>query len=325
MGSVTSRTLLGHLVSFASLAVFAALASAGCNTILGNELGTARSPLDGGSSFEGGAPIDGGILTQSCDTSAGNKVCFGLCVKIDQPNTGCGGTACDACDPKNVNAAVCKGAGSTLGCAFDACKAGFDSCDNDPTNGCETSLNARTSCGSCNTVCDGAAPLCALTDGVYGCVSSCPVGTQDCSGACVDTTTSTENCGGCEIKCRRAAASATCVNSECKYLCNPGTHECGNLCVQDTNPNACGPTCTVCPAGGPHTARSCVLGACSVACDPDWLDCDGVLFNGCEYNGNSCPIVTGPCGGTCTALEQCCGGVCIPHKDPCGVTPPPRF
>lgn len=311
---MNQRSVLVHLFS---IGVFAATASVGCNSILGNEEGKARPAGGGGQPLEAGVPPgDAGIQQQACDTSQGNKVCFGLCVRIDQTNTGCGGASCEACDPKNVTGAVCKGTGSTLGCAYDACKAGFENCDGQPANGCETSLNAKNSCGSCTTVCDGAAPFCALNSGVYGCVSSCPIGTQDCSGACVDTTISVDHCGSCNKRCSRPSASATCVDSECQFVCNQGTHECNGVCVPDEDPETCGPACISCPPGGDNTVRTCNGGSCGVACDQGFIDCDNDPRNGCEVKDAACP---GPleCPQKCLVGDQCCNGVCVPGDQPC--------
>jgi hypothetical protein len=309
------------LVPLGSLGVFVVIALAGCNTILGNEEGTAR--VDAGLPSEASVPTgDGGIVQQqSCDTSQGNKVCFGLCVKIDQTNTGCGGPSCDACDPKNVVASECKGGAATLGCGYTSCKPGFESCDGQPANGCEASLNAKETCGSCISRCENLTPFCASNGaGGFSCVTACPLDTKECNGACVDTTTSIDNCGGCGIKCSRPSAVAECVGASCKYACVPGTHECNGTCAQDEDPKACGPTCTVCESG-PNTVRSCVLGACSAKCEAGWLDCDRDPLNGCELKADMCPFVD--CG-FCSGTQKCCNGACTPLGQPC-IGPPRRF
>ncbi len=130
------------LVQLACVSVVVLAATAGCNAVLSNEEGTPRT--DAGAAPDGG---DGGP-DLSCDTAHGNKVCFGLCVKIDDPSTGCGDPAsCTACDPKNVTASKCVGGTATLTCGFAECQPGFGSCDSLTSTGCETSLNSRKNCG----------------------------------------------------------------------------------------------------------------------------------------------------------------------------------
>jgi hypothetical protein len=316
---VTRPTTIARALS---LTVFAVVASFGCNGLLGNEEGTPRAPQD---STEKVSP-DGGGGGVVCDTTRGNKVCFGLCVKIDQPNTGCGASSCAACDPKNVIASACEGGAETLACGYDECKPGFDNCDGKTDNGCETSLGAKDSCGSCTTKCAADTPFCAMMGAVASCVATCPQGTQPCDGACVDTATSVENCGNCGTKCQRVSASATCEAGSCKYVCATGTHECGQACVSDLDPRYCGASCTPCPAGGPNTVPTCSALTCGVACAPGFLDCDATMTNGCEVQGSSCPLPPANCGGGPCAFKQiCCNGQCIADNQLCiGLPPPPQ-
>jgi hypothetical protein len=234
-------------------------------------------------------------------------VCFGVCVSTDDPKTGCGGGSCVACDPKNVKGAQCNGGADGFACAFDECKPGFDSCDNDKANGCETSLGTAAACGSCQTKCDATKPYCTPGDGgAYGCVATCPEGTTTCAGAgsCVDIATSVDNCGGCGNKCERASATATCVAKQCVFACVSGFHACGDACVYDGDTNHCGNSCTPCPANPAlHVDATCLSNTCGQTCSNGWLDCDGDPSNGCE-NFGACPVPTTTSGvitsgGTC--------------------------
>lgn len=314
------------LVRALSLAIFAVIPVLGCNALLSNEEGTPRLVLaqqDAAVPVPDAAPT-GDAGGQACDTTQGNKVCFGLCVKIDQPNTGCGGASCSACDPKNVVTTTCKGGADTLSCAYDACRPGFDSCDGQVANGCETSLGAKSTCGSCTTKCEGATPFCAVTSNVAGCVASCPAGTTECTGSCVDTASSVENCGQCGLKCVRASATATCTSSKCVFTCVGGTHACGTVCASDIDPKYCGASCVVCPSGGANTVATCASGSCGSRCAPGYLDCDGNSSNGCEVNGAICPLPIGECrGGPCAKGEQCCNDACVPDTQLCAKLPPP--
>lgn len=318
-------TVSNALAGVTALAAYAVFSSLGCNTLLGNEEGTARAGIEGGAPAapDAGPSLDAGVVRPTCDTTQGNKVCFGVCVKIDQPNTGCGSASCSACDPKNAVTTTCKGGASTLVCGYAECRPGFDSCDGVQENGCETSLGLSTSCGSCATKCLGNTPFCAPTAGGAACVDSCPGMTTECSGACVDTRTSIDNCGKCGIKCERASATATCDRGMCTYACAAGTHACGNVCASDIDPRACGASCIDCPATQPNTRATCGNGTCGITCMAGFLDCDGSPKNGCEVNANACSG-NGSCGGaTCGPLQQCCDGVCISNIQVCRVISPP--
>lgn len=319
------RTDLAHALSLAGFAVVSAM---GCNTLLANEEGTPRLLAEDAAVPvlpEAGPTGDAG--GETCDTAKGNKVCFGLCVRTDDPNTGCGAPSCEACDPKNVVATRCKGGANAFSCAYDSCRPGFDSCDGKQANGCETSLDQKDSCGGCAKTCDVPTPFCAATNGAAGCVSACPTGTVDCSGACVDTVTSVQNCGRCGFKCERASATAACRGGLCAFTCVAGTHACGSACASDIDPMYCGASCTSCPSLGPNTIPTCAAGTCGSRCADGYLDCDGVASNGCEVQGKLCtspPVVS--CSGAsavCAKGQQCCNNQCIDAQTLCNVKPLP--
>lgn len=305
------RTLACAIV----VSTFGALVSVGCNGLLGNEEGTLRLAI------EAGAPTsDAGAGSEACDTAQGNKVCFGLCVKIDQTNTGCGESSCEACDPKNVVSTVCKGAATTLACGFDACKAGFDDCDKQLANGCETSLNAKANCGACGKRCVVPTPYCAQAIESYECVATCPLNTENCGDSCVNTNRDIEHCGGCDRRCARQAATATCERGECTYVCNAGTHACDDICASVVDPKHCGDGCIRCPSPGANVVPTCSNGICGTACAPGFLDCDGVALNGCETSANpGCKAVLSctPGGNECPVKTTCCNGKCIDDKLAC--------
>jgi hypothetical protein len=56
--------------------------------------------------------------------------------------------------------------------------------------------------------------------------------------------------------------------------CPAGQHQCAGACVADTDPNACGPNCTVCPTD-PNGVAVCTAGICGLVCIPP-----AVLVNG---------------------------------------------
>src|SRR5262249_36238602 len=111
-------------------------------------------------------------------------------------------------------------------CRVSSCAEGYDDCDGDPANGCETDLAKPTSCGSCTRNCPSDAKLCD-----HGhCATACSVGTIDCSGSCADLSASAKNCGGCGAACPTASnAQATCIAAKCGIKCNVGFGDCDGV------------------------------------------------------------------------------------------------
>lgn len=313
-------TTVARLVS---LSVFTLVASFGCNGLLSNEEGTPRATVDGGASpsADGGAGA-GDVGASTCDTTMGNKVCFGLCVKTNDPNTGCGDGSCQACDPKNADGPACKGTASGLACAFGKCAPGFGDCDGKRGNGCEASLGRRETCGDCLTPCtDPTLKFCAPgTNGAFECVASCPPPTKECAGACVNLVTSVENCGTCGKACpARKLATASCNAETCTYVCAEGTHVCGGVCEQDNDPAHCGSMCAPCLPGA-NAAATCVSNACGTACLTGFIHCAGDPSNACSA---SCGT-TGTCGGVvCGPMATCCNDVCQAFGQPCALPASP--
>ncbi len=202
-------------------------------------------------------------------------------------------------------------------CGIAGCAAGFNNCDGDPANGCET--ETRTSavhCGTCGNACPVVANgQSACAAGVCG--RTCDPGFDDCDGApangCeVDTRTSLLHCGACGRQCPAPANGATaCVAGECAPRCNAGFVLDGAACV------ACGAAgqrpCAggMCNVGTILQAQTCV--ACGAATQPP---CAGGMCNpGLVVSGGRC-IACGaaglpPCAGaSCPAEHILCGGVC---------------
>jgi hypothetical protein len=312
-----------------SFGVIALAVMIGCNAVLGNEEGTPRIVLadrgDAATVTTGAVIGDGGSLDR-CDTSQGDKVCFGVCVKTNQTSTGCGDPSCVACDPKNAKASQCQGEATGFTCGYDACKAGYLDCDGNLSNGCETPVGADH-CGDCGTSCSNTQkPFCGPDPahaGAFACLGSCPPTTTACQGACVDTTTSTENCGGCGKLCDQVGFTASCVASKCVFTCPNGTHACGAKCVSAIDTSACGPNCLPCPSDPAiHVLATCnTEGTCGTICETGYHDCDGNSTNGCETQG-ICPVgtssgtsgcVCGTSGGAASIqpLAASTGGICV--------------
>jgi hypothetical protein len=83
--------------------------------------------------------------------------------------------------------------------------------------------------------------------------------------------------------------------------CTPAQKGCNNTCVSKEDPSVgCGAeTCSPCPAAGPNAAASCKAGACSVACNTGFSDCDNNPANGCEVTSATDIANCGACGKNC--------------------------
>ncbi|WP_437730549.1 hypothetical protein [Sorangium sp. So ce1335] len=211
-------------------------------------------------------------------------------------------------------------------CVFGACDAGYADCDGDLTNGCEANLGASLDhCGGCGTRCGypGAAEACLA--GVCVLVA-CEPGFADCNaiaadGCEVNTASDLASCGGCNLACAPANASAACLAGVCVTgACHDGFASCdgdaANGCETDTRTSVdhcggCGVACDLANA-----AEACVLGECGlVACNAGFASCNGVDADGCEVSVASDPAHCGACGADCAeampnAMVGCSAGAC---------------
>jgi hypothetical protein len=123
-------------------------------------------------------------------------------VSVDDPAYGCGGDSCDACTVPSATAR-CNRHGA---CDVAACHLGFDDCDGDSKNGCETNVRIDPDhCTSCERRCP------TLPHAQRGCGDACTVwrcqdGFHDCNGSAgdgceVDTANDPANCGRCHQAC----------------------------------------------------------------------------------------------------------------------------
>ncbi|PKN54487.1 MAG: hypothetical protein CVU56_26305 [Deltaproteobacteria bacterium HGW-Deltaproteobacteria-14] len=228
-------------------------------------------------------------------------------------------TDCGACGAACVLAHAASACADAQ-CALTACDNGFDDCDADPANGCETELGTPSDCQSCGDACVYAHA--SATCGASGCaMAGCVPGYASCdadpANGCETATTTLAHCGACNTPCALPHATASCATGACVVAaCDTGYADCdgaaANGCETPTNTltdcGACGAACAV-----DHGAGSCTTGACLVAsCDAGHDDCDGVPGNGCET-----PLDTltacGACGAVCAAphgTTSCTTGSC---------------
>ncbi|MCC6645263.1 MAG: hypothetical protein IT374_06815, partial [Polyangiaceae bacterium] len=234
-------------------------------------------------------------------------------------------------DPMNCNGCgiVCNSTNGTAACQASACKItscnpGFGDCDNNPSNGCETTTsNNAQNCGTCGNVCTVQNGGAVCSGGTCG-VASCNPGTANCDGnagnGCeVNTTNDAAHCGACaDAVCLAVNGGNSCVASVCVPSCSVGFGNCDGIgkngCETNTktdanNCGACGSTCGTTNA----SSTSCVNGGCAPVCQPGWGNCDGNGANGCEKNVTGDVNNCGGCGIVCSAgngTPSCVNGVC---------------
>ena len=250
----------------------------------------------------------------NCDMTAANGC--EINTGTDAGNCGSCGNVCPS-GPHST--AACENGGCVLHCA-----AGWDDCDNNPSNGCETHTDVDAgNCGSCDHACNtpNAAPACAAGLCV---VSACNQGFADCdtspaNGCEINTTNNASNCGGCGMGCSIANGTAACVGSMCAVgTCAPGFADCdgqvSNGCETNTaadtgNCGGCGNACNL-----PHAAPACTGGICTVgACNPGFQNCNNIHSDGCEVNTDGDPLHCGSCTNQCftaNGTPGCSGGSC---------------
>jgi len=97
----------------------------------------------------------------------------------------------------------------------EVCDVGFDDCDNDPLNGCETPIDTLIDCGACDAPCD-------LTNADSVCnggaceLGACDAGFDDCDDndvtGCEANLASNNHCGVCDNACE---LGWSCVTGDC--------------------------------------------------------------------------------------------------------------
>ncbi len=258
----------------------------------------------------------------ACNTGFANcdvLVSDGCEVNTQNDPNNCGGCGVK-CNLANANAGCTNGV-----CTVVSCNPGFADCDNDASNGCETSTGTDpNNCGGCGTKCN-------LTDAVAGCaggtctVASCVSGFQDCdhiasNGCEINTNTNTLNCGGCGHQCFTANGTPGCSGGSCTTAsCTPPFKDCdGNVangCEDNTstdnnNCGTCGNSCVAaCGGAGDHVVGTqCVGSTCGIlagGCAPGYQDFDGKCADGCECLDSTTQ-------GTCTTAFSLFAGALTP-------------
>jgi hypothetical protein len=211
----------------------------------------------------------------------------------------CDGNPANGCetqldrDPSNCSACghVCGSANATAkcaggACAIESCNAGFDDCNKDPADGCETNLETDSShCGVCARACT-AVSTATLKCSAGACViAACMANTLSCDG---------DAANGCECSVPHGQVS-----------CSPPAPP-----VQDAGADADAAGAVDASAGG--DASTGVPGCYFAGCDAPYVDCDANRANGCEVDPTTDPNNCGTCGFSCGPQATCVAGRCQP-------------
>ena len=171
-------------------------------------------------------------------------------LNTDENCTSCG----DDCTEQFVNA---HGTCSDNTCLQGGCLAGFDDCDSQAANGCETTLGSDNNCASCGDDCSQSFPNAGGSCVQGNCqMGACEAGYADCDAGvpgCESNLGTEANCQACGDVCQFANGIAECQVSGCALIgCNVDHDNCdgqdANGCetslTADTNCGKCGTTCS---------------------------------------------------------------------------------
>ena len=222
-----------------------------------------------------------------------------------------------ACSPPHATPQCALGV-----CQIAACAAGYADCNKDVRDGCEANTNSDVNnCGACALACSHANAIPACVAGK--CQLTCQSGFADCDGdltnGCeTDLTRDLKNCGACGVTCAAPNGTPACGGGVCRVTsCNAGYADCNSMAKDGcevqisgdaSNCGACGHVCS--SANG---APSCAQGACQIACQAGFSNCDGDVANGCEVDTNNSLTNCGACKAVCMpahASPACGGGAC---------------
>jgi hypothetical protein len=250
-------------------------------------------------------PCKAGEVCQGgkCESNCGTLTdCGGACVNTTTSLAHCGNCS---------NACVANGNGTPT-CAAGkcgiSCNAGFDDCDGQLANGCETNLKTDPAhCGTCKIVCEKPGGLQGIATCKAGaCEKSCGGGNTLCNDQCVNTQVDLMNCGTCGNACKNGEV---CNSGTCQLTCTAPAKLCNGECVDSSSdPNACGSTCMTCAVPSNGTPK-CVNGVCGITCNLGFAECIAGQCLDTQSSSTNC----GSCGQKCSGQNTtggCNQGAC---------------
>ena len=229
-------------------------------------------------------------------------------------------TAVSLCNLPSATAVCTEGK-----CLIASCDRARVDCNEDPSDGCEATLDSTDHCGVCSQKCELANATPACVDAACQ-VDSCTKLFGDCDkradNGCERPLNTLSDCGACGARCSVAHGSAACGTGQCTFSqCDPGWGDCnddasklslGDGCETDLNTDQthCGACANACKDPTPN----CSGGKCSdIACPAGEANCDGVSSNMCEVDLHTLQNC-GACGAACAAVANaslsCSTGAC---------------
>ena len=251
-----------------------------------------------------------GACGMSCKTPHAQSTCTaGKCGggKCDPGWGDCNGNAADGCEANlHVDATNCGKCGAKCAfangvaacadhCYIAACQFGYDDCNGDDSDGCETTvLSDKKNCGACGNACAAAPNATVACTNAFCGVTGCNPGFLDCdakgaNGCEINGSIDANNCGKCGVVCPQG------------QICKGG-----------------GCTCPMCNI--PNASAKCINNMCVFdACNPGFADCDNNTANGCEVDLNNDGKNCSACGMTCPMnAANCSAGKCVNGWFPVG-------
>ena len=215
---------------------------------------------------------------------AGDTCCSSTCVDRETDPTNCG--ACTVVCPSVPGAAPTCEVGL---CSF-ACNTGLGDCNHNPADGCEFDVSSDlANCGACGRLCSGAGGSATCVGGQ--CQLACSAGFADCNfnptDGCETRLGTLSNCSSCGNVCSNNGGTPLCKNKVCEIVCANRREDCNDDlldgCEADLDADAA--HCAGCNAAcvTPNATPVCSGGVCAVGqCATDYLDCNGIVDDGCE-------------------------------------------
>ena len=245
----------------------------------------------------------------SKECGEGLQLCIGVCLPIKSLNI-------DSCDEVT----------KTLKCV-----SGYGNCNGSLLDGCETDFSGDIAhCGACSTAseshkCDtGKNEVCS--DG--RCEDNCPSGSEYCNGKCLilgdvniqscdnnvircqedfedcdkkvgngcetDLRSNSSHCGSCQDEGHQCdiESGERCSERTCQMGCGGTTQACGEICIDFEVNHISG-----CDSNG-------------LKCAEGYMDCNGIITDGCEINIKENGKHCGECNNKCDSGKVCLGGRC---------------